>query len=133
MILLDTHAWLWHLAERGSLSDAAREAIDRREREQRRRAILISAISVWELFMLVKKGRLVLSVPPASFVTATRRDPVMGIVPVDEAVARRSVELPDYHADPADRIILATAAELGLSVVTRDARFRRYEAAPVVW
>ncbi len=83
--------------------------------------------------MLVKKGRLELTVPPASFVTATNRDPRFQVLPVDERIARRSVELPDIHADPADRMILATAAELGAQVVSKDGRFAEYGLVPVVW
>lgn len=133
MILLDTHAWIWHLADRSRLSENARSEIDRVSESRRTESIHLSAISVWELFMLVKKGRLVLSVPPAAFVTRTKQDPMMTIIAVDDGICRRSVELPDYHADPADRIILATAAERGLSIVTRDGMFRTYEVAPVVW
>lgn len=82
--------------------------------------------------MLVKKGRLVLSVPPAAYVSQTRKDPVMEIIPVDDAIARRSVELPDHHADPADRIILATAAEHGLPIVTQDGLFESYGVAEII-
>lgn len=136
MILLDTHTWIWHLAERISLSEAAREGIDNEyhlyQTGQNGR-VAVSAISVWELFTLVKKGRLELSVPPAAFVTNTRRDPVMTIVPIDESIARRSVELPDIHQDPADRLILATATEMGWPVVSRDKRFPEYGAVSVIW
>ena len=133
MILLDTHAWIWHLADRNQLSDRARAEIERASEAHRTETVSISAISVWELFMLVKKGRLVLSVPPAAFITKTRQDSRMSIIPVDETIARRSVELPDYHADPADRIILATAAERGLSIVSRDSIFASYAVAPILW
>lgn len=133
MILLDTHAWIWLLADRDHLSAAANREIARHLEAGRPESICVSAISVWELFMLVKKGRLLLSVPPQAFVSNTKRDPLLRIIPVDEAIARRSVELPDYHADPADRMILATAAEHGLVIVTRDAHFSRYGVAPVLW
>ena len=74
-----------------------------------------------------------LNIPPASFVTNTRRDPAMTIVPIDEEIARRSVELPDIHQDPADRFILATAVEMGWPVVSRDNQFPEYDAVTVVW
>ncbi len=128
MIILDTHAWIWLLAAPEELSQAALSAV-----EEAGPHLLISAISVWELFMLVKKGRLELTVPPASFVTVTNRDPRFQVIPVDERVARRSVELPDIHADPADRMILATAAELGAPIVSKDGRFGEYGLVPVVW
>lgn len=130
MILLDTHAWIWHIGQRASLSEAARRRIDQEETAE---SLLISAISVWELFLLVKRGRLDLSVRPATYLTVTHRDPLFHIVPVDETVARRSVELADIHADPADRMILATAVELGVPVVSKDSRFHDYQAAEVIW
>lgn len=130
MILLDTHAWIWHLADSGSLSPDARRSISEQTRDH---SIFVSAVSVWELFMLVKKGRLELNVAPASFLSVTRRDPLLSFVSVDERIARRSVELPDIHTDPADRMIIATAIELGVGVVTCDSRFREYGLCSVVW
>jgi prevent-host-death family protein len=49
--------------------------------------------------------------------------------PIEETICRRSVEFPDIHTDPADRMILATAVELGCAVVSEDPRFRAYEVA----
>lgn len=132
MILLDTHVWIWLLGDGRRLSATARKEIDKHTEARRPSTVCISAISVWELFMLVKKGRLVLSVPPAAYVSQTRKDPVMEIIPVDDAIARRSVELPDHHADPADRIILATAAEHGLPIVTQDGLFESYGVAEII-
>ncbi len=136
MILLDTHAWIWHLADRAALSEAARDSIDgeyQLHQSGQNGRIAISAISVWELFTLVKKKRLVLTVPPAAFVTNTRRDPAMTIVPIDESIARRSVELTDIHQDPADRFILSTAVEMGWPLVSRDQRFPECGVAMVIW
>jgi PIN domain nuclease of toxin-antitoxin system len=83
--------------------------------------------------MLVKKGRLELTVPPAAFVTATQRDPRFQIVPIEERIARRSVELPDIYGDPADRMILATGIELGAAIVSKDRRLAEYSVAQVLW
>lgn len=132
MILLDTHIWIWLLGDRDRLSASARLEIDKHIEARRPSSVCVSAISVWELFMLVKKWRLVLTVPPAAYVSQTKRDPVMAILPVDATIARRSVELPDIHADPADRIILATGAENGLSIVTRDSVFETYGVTTVI-
>ena len=130
MILLDTHAWIWMLAAPAELSGKAKRAINRQKGDG---TILIASISVWELYMLVKKGRLVLKQPPEAFLRATASDARLQIAPLDEAIARRSVLLPDVHADPADRMILATAAEAGCPVVSCDKRFHEYGIVPVVW
>ena len=132
MILLDTHAWIWYLVEPEVLSRHALSAI-RRAAQSERGHVLISAISVWELFTLVKKNRLEIDGSPAAFITATHHDPAMEITPIDGAIARRSVELADHHADPADRFILATAQELGCPIASRDQRFPDYDVAHIIW
>ena len=130
MTLLDTHAWIWHLTAPQELSVAARTGIDQARRE---RGAVVSAISVWELFMLVKKGRLVLTITPQALVRRAERLSYLQFVAVDHHIARRSVALPDVHADPADRLIVATAQELGCPLISKDRRLRRYPAVEVIW
>ena len=130
MILLDTHVWIWLLAAPQELSETAmRTAAENEDSEQ----IQISAISVWELFLLVKNGRVSLKVPPVAFLTATHGNSRVSITPIDDTIARRSVELPDIHADPADRIIISTAEFLGCPIISRDRRFAEYNLVPVIW
>lgn len=130
MIVLDTHAWIWALSSPELLSQNAMRALDA---ETGHGSIVVSAISVWELWMLVKRGRLELTTDPTAFLRATHQDPRFEIVPIDDAVCRRSVELPDLHADPADRIILATGVETGSPIVSKDSRFSVYRVPPVIW
>ena len=130
MILLDTHTWIWLLAAPHELSETAVQTIAEYTGNEQ---IIISAISVWELFLLVKKGRVVLKVPPVAFLTATHGSSRMVIAPIDDTIARRSVELPDIHADSADRIILATAEHFGCPVVSRDRRLAEYKITTVIW
>ena len=77
-----------------------------------------SAISVWEVALLLAKSRVALSV------TATQwRENLLAAgfieIPVDGAIAARSVALTNFHDDPADRIIIATAQE-GHQLITGD-------------
>ena len=130
MILLDTHAWIWMLAAPSELSRKAKRAIDKAEGDG---MIRVASISVWELFMLVKKNRLKLTQPPEAFLEATARDARLRITPLDASIARRSVLLPDIHNDPADRMILATAAETGSRLISRDTRFMEYGIVSVIW
>ena len=130
VILLDTHVWIWLLSLPGELSSVARSTIEAQVGDAQ---ILVSAMSVWELSMLVKKGRLELKTDPVVFTRTTNQDPLFSFVPVDETIARRSVELPDIHSDPADRIILATAVELGCSIITKDRQLSEYRVAEVIW
>ena len=130
MILLDTHAWIWHLTAPQELSITARTILDRARRE---RGASVSAISVWELFMLVKKGRLALTITPQALLRRVERLSYLQFVAVDRHMAQRSVALPDIHADPADRLIVATAQELECPLISKDQRLRRYPGVEVIW
>lgn len=111
------------------MSAAAQDAI----REERgRRGIRVSSVSVWELLMLVRKGRLELAVSPDAFLRRAERLSYIEYVPIDNQIARAAVELPDVHADPADRLILATAVVLSCPLVSKDRRFADYDIR-IVW
>ena len=130
MILLDTHAWIWHLSDSSQLSPAARAAIADARRDL---AVHVSSISVWELFMLTKRGRLQLAITPEAFLHRAERLSYVRFAAVDNGVARRSVQLPEIHGDPADRLILATAHQLGCPVVSKDRRLSDYPDAEIIW
>lgn len=131
MILLDTHAWVWWIGEPDRLSDAARSAIDEARATD---GVVVSSISVWEVAMLVAKGRLELAFEVGDWIARSEALPFVRFVPVDNHVARRSVALPPpFHPDPADRIITATALILDLPLVTKDRRMHDYEPVDTVW
>lgn len=131
MIVLDTHAWIWWLANPDEISRAAREAIDRaKEKEE----VLISSISSWEVALLVRKGRLELTMPVEDWVARSEALPFIQFVPLDNRIALRSNQLPgEIHDDPADRIIIATALTLGAPLVSKDTRIRGYPHVATVW
>jgi len=85
------------------------------EQAARASTLAVSAISVWELAMLVKRGRLRLTTAVSSWIEASLRPPGVRIVPVGAALALDSIQLPDFdhHKDPADRLIVATARRHG--------------------
>lgn len=131
LILLDTHVWVWWVNGSSELSTAAREAIDA---ALRRRQIHISSISAWEVTLLASRGRLQLTLDPAEWIERSASLPFVRFVPVDNAIAIRSVQLPGaLHHDPADRIIAATALTLDLTLVTRDRRLRAYPHLRTLW
>ena len=131
MIVLDTHAWIWWLANPDEISRAAREAIDR---EIEREEVLISSISSWEIALLVRKGRLELTMPVEDWVARSEALPFIQFVPLDNRIALRSNQLPgEIHDDPADRIIIATALTLGTPLVSKDTRIRDYPHVMTIW
>ncbi len=112
-IILDTHVWIW--AVEGLTENLDPKAVTAIERAAKASTLAVSAISVWELAMLVKRGRLTLATAVSSWVEASLRPPGVQIIPVGTALALDSVQLPDfdYHKDPADRLIVATARRHG--------------------
>lgn len=131
MIVLDTHAWIWWLANPDEISRAAREAIDRAMETEE---VLISSISSWEIALLVRKGRLELTMPVEDWVARSEALPFIQFVPLDNRIALRSNHLPgEIHDDPADRIIIATALTLGTPLVSKDTRIRDYPHVATIW
>jgi PIN domain nuclease of toxin-antitoxin system len=111
----------------GHLAPGALAAIERAAGDA---TLAVSAISVWELAMLVKRGRLQLATAVSSWIEASLRPPGVRIIPVGTAVALDSVQLPDFdhHKDPADRLIIATARKHG-TLLTCDQSLLDWAAA----
>ena len=133
MIVLDTHALLWWVNDDGRLSAPASRAIAqecRREDGQ----ILISAITAWEIALLVAKGRLALTMDVDDWLRTVGKIEGVHFVPVDNEIAVQSVQLPGvFHPDPADRIITALARHYSIAVVTGDTKIRNYRHVKTVW
>jgi len=132
MIVLDTHVLVWWAnGETASLPAAARRAI---AAELKGGRIAISSISAWELAMLVAHGRMALSVDTRQWLDLVGQIEAVEFVPVDNAIAIDSVELPgEFHRDPADRLIVATARKLGAPLVTADEKIRAYPHLRTIW
>ena len=131
MTLLDTHAWVWLVAEPKRLSTRARRHIDR---EMRSRPLLVSSMSVWEVAMLSERGRLALTIGVEDWVAHCEALPFLSFVPVSNRIALASGRLPGFPSpDPADRIIVATALVLGAIVVTADRHIRAYSQVRTIW
>ena len=131
MIVLDTHAWVWWVSDPDRVSGPARLAI---EQARGVGALLASSISAWEVAMLAARGRLELTIPVEEWIARCEAVPGMRFVPVNNAIALRSVNLPGtLHPDPADRIIVATALEKKARLITKDARLQAYPHVQTLW
>jgi PIN domain nuclease of toxin-antitoxin system len=125
-LLLDTHAWLWLEAGSDELSAGARRAISTALGVG---LLRVAAISLWELALLVSRGRVVLGKPTNLWLEAALADPGPIIEPLSTRVAIESCELPGaLHRDPADRMIVATARVINATLMTRDRRILDYAA-----
>lgn len=133
MIVLDTHALIWWVNGDDKLSKEAKKTIDK-ELEDETGKILISAISTWEIALLVEKKRLKLTLDVDEWIqTVTEIDKVK-FVAVDNQLAIQSVRLPgEFHPDPADRLITALSRHLSAPLITSDQKIRSYQYVKTIW
>jgi PIN domain nuclease of toxin-antitoxin system len=100
------------------LGQGAKESIRIAGSEER---VLVSAITPWEVALLVSKGRLTLGVDAMDWIHDALAIPGLTLVPLEPEIAVASSRFPfEMHADPADRILVATARHLGATLVTAD-------------
>jgi PIN domain nuclease of toxin-antitoxin system len=126
-LLLDTHALVWLASGSARLGTRARKAIAAAARED---AVFVAAISAWEIGMLVARGRLALDRDVGEWLDQVLALPGLSLAALSPAIAVASTRLPgdlgELPADPADRMIVATARQLGARLVTADQALLAY-------
>lgn len=130
MILLDTNALIWWSTAPEELSRKARNTI---EEAIKKEEVLVSSISVWEVYLLAKKGRIELYIDIDSWLEKLESLPFIKFIPIDNKIASQSVKLDFDNSDPADRIIIATALNMGAKLVTSDKKILNYSKVQSVW
>lgn len=131
LIVLDTHALVWWLAQAPELSAAAKRAI---QKHTGKGQIVASAISVLEIATAVRRGRLQFTVPLEQWLADMRSIPELHLEAVSADIAALAGSLPEpMHGDPADRVIAATATKLGAALVTADDRLRSNRSLRTIW
>lgn len=131
MILIDTHVLIWYLTQPDLMSAESEKIVSAGFQGP---GVGISDISLWEVAMLVQKRRVEFNKDVKLWLTDLNALPNFTRIRISPAIAALSTRLPDdFHSDPADRIIVATALELGIPLVTKDERIRRYVHVDTVW
>lgn len=128
MIILDTHAFIWWADESPRLSARARRALEEED------VLGVCAISCWEIAMLVEKERLRLDREVLEFLRqalALPRVELVALTPEISVVAARIRS--DVLADPADRMIAASAIQADAAVITKDTRLRSAPGLKTIW
>jgi PIN domain nuclease of toxin-antitoxin system len=126
-VVADTTVFLrWFLYEK--ISRSARDALHSAD------TIGVSAISCWEVAMLVAKGRVQLGEPPLAWLQAAISAPRWEVMPLTVNAAVTANLLTDFEShDPADQMIVATAMDLAWPLVTSDRAMRRYSEVETIW
>lgn len=119
--LLDTVVFLWWIAGDGSLSPAARDAI-----QAESNALYLSAASAWEIAIKAKLGRLTLAEDPDRLIPEQMSVNSISPLPIQVSHALHVHNLPDHHQDPFDRMLVAQSQLEDLPVVTPDQKIAQY-------
>ena len=118
LLLLDTHTLIWFMFGDGRLGEVAAESILGACRND---FVLVSAITPWEIGLLVSKKRIEIFRDVTEWILGVLATPGVRLVPLEPEIAVASTRLPfEMHPDPADRILVATARHLGATLVTAD-------------
>jgi PIN domain nuclease of toxin-antitoxin system len=129
VILLDTHVLVWAVGDTKRLSRAAAAEI---RRARQGGGLAVSAITLWELGLLMNRGRIQAPGTVESSIRQLIED--ITVRPITPEIAALAAQFPDdFPRDPADRLIAATARAEGLTLVTRDENIRRSPLIKTVW
>lgn len=126
-LLLDTHIWVWSVLAPERLTRRVRIALTKPDTES-----WLSPISVWEVLLLIEKGRLKDVKNPEAWVDEALAAGGFLEAPLTHAIARESGKVILPHPDPADRLLVATARVLDLTLVTADERLFATKACRIL-
>ena len=130
MIVLDTHVWVWRVHGDAALPGSTRELLDSHEQS----GIAVSAISCWEVAKLVEHGRLTLPCPVFEWLQQALAYPGVRLIELSPRICAESTQLPgNFHRDPADQIIVATARVLDMPLITVDGKILAYPHVKRAW
>jgi PIN domain nuclease of toxin-antitoxin system len=123
VIVLDTHIWIWWIHGEPQLSAEQVQVLQEHEAS----GIGVSAISCWEVAKLVEYKRLTLPCPVAEWLEQALAYPGVRLLDLSPQIAVESTQLPgEFHRDPADQIIVATARVLDCPLVSSDEKILAY-------
>jgi PIN domain nuclease of toxin-antitoxin system len=123
MIILDTHVWVWWAHQDSRLTNSQAKTIQANETN----VIGVSAISAWEVAKLVEYNRPELPYSLQQWFDEALNYPGISLTALIPQIAVESSQLPgEFHRDPADQIIVATARIYGCPIVTSVSKIQKY-------
>jgi PIN domain nuclease of toxin-antitoxin system len=129
VILLDTHIWVWWVHGDRRLGKPSMDLLKEHEAE----GLGVSIISCWEVAKLVEYNRLDLPSPVEEWIEQALRYPGIRLLELTPRIVVESTRLPgDFHRDPADQLIVATARIHRIPLATVDRKILTYEAVETI-
>jgi PIN domain nuclease of toxin-antitoxin system len=124
-VLLDTNTFLWGLSAPEKLSLTARNAVASSER-------FLSVVSIWEVLINVRTGKLPLPVPAGGYLTTKMSANGVSVLSIKLEHVLQIEKLQLHHRDPFDRMLIAQSVEEGWPIITSDPVFKQYPIR-VIW
>lgn len=123
MILFDTHVWVWWVNESSMASTGMLRIIQEHQGD----GLGVSIISCWEVAKLVERGRLELTVPVERWIKQALAYPGVELLQLTPRIVVESTQLPgEFHRDPADQMLVATARVYDIPLLTADSKLLDY-------
>lgn len=131
MIVLDTHVIIWDALASDNLSAAAREAIVQANQAD---GLIICDISLWEIAMLLQKGRLQVDIDCVTFINLLLQANKTIVQSISPQIATLAAQFPEQiNKDPADRLIAATTVTENATLITADRNLQNSTLIPTLW
>ena len=126
-VLVDTHTFLWDLADDPRSSRKARELLSSDKHE-----LVFSLVSLWEIAIKIKTGKLNTIGSSVAYIRDEMKAYGMELLPIRYEHIVQLESLPHHHSDPFDRLLIAQSITESLPILTGDKVFQRYDAK-IVW
>ena len=131
VVVLDTHPWLLWLHDPNQLPQGARRLLRSASEDNK---LLVSAISMWEVALKVRSGKLSLRMELDTWFSHARSYPGVQVISITPDDAIESTRLPgDFGGDPVDRLIVAVARRHGAHLISKDQRILDYAHVQSAW
>jgi PIN domain nuclease of toxin-antitoxin system len=128
LVVIDAHVLIYDALEPRRISARARRALDGEHG-----ALALSDVSLWEIAMLIAKGRIKIPSDPVQFIDDLLEARGIRVLPITPGIAVLAQSDAFRHRDPADRIMGATAIVHGAQLVSADAQLKRVPGLRVLW
>jgi PIN domain nuclease of toxin-antitoxin system len=125
--LVDTHSFLWALLHDHRLTATAKQVLTAPENE-----LSFSLVSLWEIAIKIKTGKLNAIGSSVSYIRDEMKAYGLKLLPIEYGHILQLENLPRFHGDPFDRLLIAQALHEGLPILTDDTKFREY-GVQVIW